>query len=513
MNNRGKSIDELLITHSIEPVPFSNFSGTVKFIRLEELNDIQKAVINFSFKLFFRKDVIDNILKEEDKLKGNNTRYIPEYNFRRFAGGLNLPRSQYYTLCENSNGNDAGTLANELSAYVDYTETGEQQILDLSDPSTYNFFSRYFGHFFSDNYIPEKALAIIYYSRTGIPNPFHSYLYAVIKGETIQFSEVIRSFPILIPVNTKEITIKNVIDLRLPKTQQWFYENLIKGIPGLLFLYDNNDQGTLTPHLYINGKRPSGFFDLLPLLMTHFIGGTMITDVIAKWLISIGANGLIYPSARSDIYAEIINGTLNEFKGWCLVDYSNSQKPDNNEFNIIPHPDGWVQPYPDCILMMDPPSSRRNGSWRYTGCIKSRASIQQYNTELFYQHRYFKDKKDYFTKKYKLPEQNSTDLFSLAELVAALKSQQLTLTLNSLIETENNGPTQYDKLGKLIAISKSDVKDKDIKEIIISDKWFMYRPVSDHTYLLICPVCDWEANTEISILDTKKFCPNCYFGI
>lgn len=195
------------------------------------------------------------------------------------------------------------------------------------------------------------------------------------------------------------------------------------------------------------------------------------------------------------------------------MDYSNSKVFESNVFNIIPHPDGWMVNYPNCILMLDPPTSKRNGSWRFDGILKNRASINQYYLELFYQNQYFKDKPEAFIKKYKLSEQNSDPWFSFIELIAVLKSQQAAITLHSLIRSETNGQFEHVKLGQLIANAKLDRIDDRYQKIILTGNWFMKAVGIDNTYLKLCPVCDWKSETYNSLSDIEEFCPNCHFGL
>jgi hypothetical protein len=46
-----------------------------------------------------------------------------------------LPRSRYYTLCEDESGDDAGTLVCEMWAYSHIACTGKIDLLDTDDPA------------------------------------------------------------------------------------------------------------------------------------------------------------------------------------------------------------------------------------------------------------------------------------------------------------------------------------------------------------------------------------------
>jgi hypothetical protein len=54
----------------------------------------------------------------------------------------------------------------------------------------------------------------------------------------------------------------------------------------------------------------------------------------------LGCNALIYPSARSDAYAEIIHGKLRDSHGWVFVDYRAAPPPSTHHFGVI-EPYSW----------------------------------------------------------------------------------------------------------------------------------------------------------------------------
>ena len=84
--------------------------------------------------------------------------------------------------------------------------------------------------------------------------------------------------------------IENVIDLRLPATQEWFFETFRTGYGD--FWHKPN------------GASVSSFAPMLGNLMFPDLGGTSVTDAIGYCLRSMGIAAFIYPSARSD--AEIV---------------------------------------------------------------------------------------------------------------------------------------------------------------------------------------------------------------
>jgi hypothetical protein len=60
---------------------------------------------------------------------------------------------------------------------------------------------------------------------------------------------------------------------------------------------------------------------MLPSLMHFEYGGTALTHGIGSWLRANGANGLVFPSARSDACVTVALGAIQHFHGWNFVDY------------------------------------------------------------------------------------------------------------------------------------------------------------------------------------------------
>ena len=68
-------------------------------------------------------------------------------------------------------------------------------------------------------------------------------------------------------------TVDNVIDLRLPRTQRWFFDHFRDG-DGVFLIKDG---GTVRE-----------FYDLVPTLIHPALGGTEITHAIGSWARSSG---------------------------------------------------------------------------------------------------------------------------------------------------------------------------------------------------------------------------------
>jgi hypothetical protein len=154
-----------------------------------------------------------------------------------------------------------------------------------------------------------------------------------------------------------------VIDLRQFETQQWLVEPLTHGIPGVVYLYSPK---AYVRGLVLSGERPEvsdkdilaagdiegdiggdmvikypprvgwdrvacdgppNFLGILPFLISEFRGGSPITDALGRWFRMLGADALIYPSARTNAVDCIFAGKLM-WRGWNLVDYRNAGEPE-----------------------------------------------------------------------------------------------------------------------------------------------------------------------------------------
>src|SRR6516162_6533073 len=114
--------------------PFGTFAGYLKFHRLETLNQIGIAAVNFAFPEFLAlPDPIPEQLAGMRRHREMGADFVawkdrPE---RRFAGDHTLPRSCFFSVCRNEDGDDSGTVAQELNAYRDPEKSGPVGAFDL----------------------------------------------------------------------------------------------------------------------------------------------------------------------------------------------------------------------------------------------------------------------------------------------------------------------------------------------------------------------------------------------
>lgn len=275
------------------------FNGWLKQVNSYDLNSVQSLALKLIFPHLVPPDkesVDRNVkkIKEEDP----TTHVLPMYvNDRRFAGDFTLTPQRYFTVAHGANGNDYGTLSSELGAYFDNNNSS----IEVHDFVT-------------------KEIA----AQEGVAYQAQSILIKI-NGTPGSNSLIARlgTNLIWIPYRVKQVVIPNVVDLRLPDVQEWFWKEF-KDINAYVTneLRKNMREGVGPSEIKLQSFiTPSSFFDMLPTLMDPKLGGNRVTDHIGQRLRLAKFSALIYPSAR--IHAGVIweNGEMKRFPGWNLVDY------------------------------------------------------------------------------------------------------------------------------------------------------------------------------------------------
>lgn len=380
-------------------IPFSRFSGFLKSLRPSLFGDAAKTAVEFAFPMFFETPVSNARESKKWLRNAGRARKIKgsqePYRYRRFAGGPSLLRDRYYTVCDNLEGNDKKTLFYELMAYYDPGKAGllipfdgldteeRDKVVHVFSIDVSKFVAQAINIVFIDD--DRDTLTPIF--RTGV----------VLKDE---YNLAVVS----LPYGVEQKTIDNVIDLRLPDTQAWFTKNVLSHLPKTVYVYDDAYVASLhvgrsrpkslkesdvekikadgglgktivsAPSAGWNGEvllGPENFFGLLPYLTFPDLGGSPITEVIGAWLRCLGANGLVYPSARNDLAVMITNGVMTSSGGWNFVDYRGSPPPEDVG-RMIYEPDSWS--YLD--EGSEPEfATDQSGSWRFIGRSQRTAQV------------------------------------------------------------------------------------------------------------------------------------------
>ena len=317
-------------------IPLTLFDGTLKRMARSQLGPMSKATLECVFPHFDgrpeSKHRIDEILKKyginpdetPTLLKDRQERMeqlkmlkqkISHRQYRRFGGDHNLPAQRYSSVCSQDVASDEGTLARELFEYTNLHFPG---VVFVGDSADTTLISK----------IPEAVRQPIMRGREGI----FVFLLAPLKDQERQlfrelYGPVLEQLHgpygngndrwdglsiVFIPIEYQQHEIPDVLDLRQRATQDWFWQYFQYGDGAIL----------------LKEQRQSliGFTDMLPALVYPEYGGSGVTKSIGSWLRTMGVNGLVFPSARSD--ASVTwdqDHQLISWRGWNFVDYRGLQ--------------------------------------------------------------------------------------------------------------------------------------------------------------------------------------------
>ena len=301
-------------THSPAPIgdmPLTDFIDTVKFYRPSFGNPLGSMVMREAFPAFDPEPKDEeaaqratNAMQEQMRAakKGGAQRVfaVKGHTRRRFAGDFTLSRGSYYSVCNDEHGNDHGTLVGELSAYRVPALTGDIVVHDLVMPEQAELLHKHCD-------APAGFVVELRPSEKG-PNPVTLKLW---QANLISLDQPTMGVVIFMPLAIALIEVPQVLDLRQLEAQQWITR----------FLPEGNDILSMPA-----ARKVESFIEMLPSFMTADRGGSDLTDSIGFLLRKMGVNGLVFPSARSDVKCEFLNGRLHDYRGWNFVDYRGSRK-------------------------------------------------------------------------------------------------------------------------------------------------------------------------------------------
>src|SRR5436853_281909 len=114
-------------------VPLTRFCGFLKRID-RSTSGPQKIILDKAFPRFWPSDPdSDDFQRQGEVLRKQRVDYVfKDLNPpRRFSGCWSLPRSRYFSICNDESGNDSHTLVNELNSYLDPLRGGLLTFADL----------------------------------------------------------------------------------------------------------------------------------------------------------------------------------------------------------------------------------------------------------------------------------------------------------------------------------------------------------------------------------------------
>jgi hypothetical protein len=212
---------------------------------------------------------------------------------RRYDGDRTLPHGRYYTVCENAEGDDSGTLRRELLFYKS-AQTADGHF-EVYDPAL------------TEHREMIRRLGMDATARGRIV--IHFIPFAQPSDRTVPFS-----LSMSIPIEIQELCVDNVLDLRRPAAINWLFHTVPSLRIGL------NDAGE-TQSCFPCRPQLTAFGEILPSLLDQSRGGGNFDKLVGLYLRQIGISGLVFPSARTDAYTYVVNGEPSEFHGWSFVDY------------------------------------------------------------------------------------------------------------------------------------------------------------------------------------------------
>jgi hypothetical protein len=304
-----------------DAIPTTEFRGWVKCHRPEQRDALGDLVFDYAFPFFLGGgDGSKPKFTENEEFFVDIARKMgrtvevpapPPRTHRRFAGDLTSTigqeRGNYYPVCDDAEGSDYQTLANELNAYVDPRRSGFVYVHDLVEPLPPHFQRKPGWLVVSARDVP------------GVPSPI---IEQASQRNLLPVNTTTGLMDTLIPYRVSAFSIGPILDLREPAARAWLQARFQSGIDGWL-------ESVFKPKL--------GTFErILPQLMDITNGGNWVTDMLGAYLRSKGVAGLIFPSARCNVVAAVQNRQLVRSRGWNLVDYRNAaDKPTPRKVVLI----------------------------------------------------------------------------------------------------------------------------------------------------------------------------------
>ncbi|TAY71258.1 hypothetical protein [Rhizobium leguminosarum] len=294
------------------PAPFTKGSVWAKQIALDLIPDPIRKVFEFTFESYDSdgtRAIHEQRIETINRLAPGVFEHVREHGLeRRFAGDASLPRSRYWSICKDQTGDDDGNLVFELYNYSSISQSGLIGILDTSLSCVGEFVTNLRG----GQMLPENRVFIELLRPVG----------ATSSAVEAFFPNAARSARLMfyVPLRIKQLTFERLVDLRIPQTAAWF----ASALSGLTW----NIQGEYMSPFPSNPPELDNFIDILPCLLDQKPGGGDEAVQVAGHLLRvIGADALIFPSARSSASVRFDQGQIHSHTAWNLVDYTNAEAP------------------------------------------------------------------------------------------------------------------------------------------------------------------------------------------
>ncbi|MDH4461969.1 MAG: hypothetical protein QE277_11120, partial [Flectobacillus sp.] len=330
--------------HQLEPIeneivffqkkykpPFTKFEGKGKRVS-SDLSDLQLIALLFAFPGFMGKAILDkefadtsafdDVVRQQSTYDKTLEYQLSKRKFfrRRYSGDTHAPlsRERYFGLCNNENDISIYTLLFEMNAYAIPALTGYCVAVPGEDTD---------------------SIILKFRGLPGEPNPLYQFVnepekFAAFKGVTgnpaLFVTGIIASlvpidteYHISIPCSTVDIELENAFDLRTTAAREWmldFFRN-----PPTCETDEDLTHGAslerLAKQYEVDLKAITDWKSAIHITATKSVGGNAMIDMFAWFVRCLGCDGLIFPSARCDYGVVCIDGNIDDFWGWNLVDY------------------------------------------------------------------------------------------------------------------------------------------------------------------------------------------------
>jgi hypothetical protein len=256
---------------------------------------------------------------------------------RRYAGDPSLSRNRYYSIIDEALQHDHGTLANEIRSYYSFSS---RCAISLFDPSCEFRMAAHAAKQWGIDLERVQHYAIEALRGSSflvlIIKPFH-----ILDDRKLAAGLRFQQIDILVfPIKISAISRQRVFDLRLPQARDWLQRSFV---PYVRRVADEKNQSASMKHRIIgdNAEQLFDFTGIVPTLLTAAPGGGHpLLQVLGRFLREIGADGLIFPSARVDCCSTTKNGVIKDSSGWNFVDYFGAQ-PVGHHTDAVPPAWAW----------------------------------------------------------------------------------------------------------------------------------------------------------------------------
>ena len=283
----------------------------VKQINQQKLTPFGRAALGAAFADFAdqasgepRRDPYVEVMSA----RGENFEYDPRVQ-RRFSGDRQLPRGRYHAVCDEQ-GNDGGTLVGELRAYYTPAGVGVVQMFDCTVPADLETVRRL--------EIPAGNTSQLVFMLPPMSERPHPCI-ASFFGPSGNEHGCGLALQIGLPLTVQKIRRERVLDLREPASALW----LARTLSTLEWHVD-----TVRARCFPRRPPLDRFVDLLPELLVQENGGGGACMATGLLLWHLGADGLVFPSARNDAGIVIEGGQVAGHRGWNFVDYADTSRPE-----------------------------------------------------------------------------------------------------------------------------------------------------------------------------------------